>query len=170
VRSLPPRPAKRQPDKRLPPTKARGRISQSREGRPRLRDLSDRENSARAHVAPHPGSVRAGNCRCRGLSAAAWVPIPRWTCPPLHHPTRTSGALAAVSGFVCRASSTGCCTTRVGPSRRSDKVVLTTSASARGQKDRHGRRARGRWRHECSKLACRGYEIRDSGRPICSTD
>jgi hypothetical protein len=32
-----PRPAKRRPNKRLQPTKARGRISKSREGRPRLR-------------------------------------------------------------------------------------------------------------------------------------
>jgi hypothetical protein len=31
------RPARRRPTKRLPPTKARGRINKSREGRPRLR-------------------------------------------------------------------------------------------------------------------------------------
>jgi Glyoxalase/Bleomycin resistance protein/Dioxygenase superfamily len=32
-----PRPARRRPNKRFQPTKARGRISKSREGRPRLR-------------------------------------------------------------------------------------------------------------------------------------
>jgi len=32
--------------------------------------------SARPHIAPHPGSVRAGNCRCRGVSAEARGPIP----------------------------------------------------------------------------------------------
>jgi hypothetical protein len=36
--------------------------------------LSDRENAAHTHVALHPGSDRAGNCRWRDLSAAAWGP------------------------------------------------------------------------------------------------